>query len=86
MDNKIILFTTDWCGPCKMLKEKLNTSNDFDKIKETLMMENASTSSLSKVYNVRSVPSLVIDDNGKSEVITGYSSIISKLKILQSKL
>lgn len=62
---KVLKFEATWCGPCKMLSKVITNAQD----KITLPIEvidideQADTATL---YNVRSVPTLiVIDDDGK---------------------
>lgn len=75
MDKKIVLATSKTCGPCKLLKdriEKLGLEVDiidiFDNIEWT------------KKHGIKSVPRLVIEDGDNVEIVQGMEDIIEALK------
>ena len=73
---KIILATSKFCGPCHILKRKLQD----DKLEvETIDMEE--NTDKFRQYGVRSVPRLlVVEDDEVTEVIQGSDDIIKKIK------
>jgi glutaredoxin len=73
---KLILATSKFCGPCALLKRKLQS----DKLEvETIDMEEDTDKF--RQYGVRSVPRLlVVEDDEVTEVIQGNDEIIKKIK------
>jgi glutaredoxin len=73
---KLILATSKFCGPCALLKRKLQD----DKLEvETIDMEEHTDKF--RHYGVRSVPRLlVVEDEEVTEVIQGSDDIIKKIK------
>lgn len=64
--NKKVLvdFYATWCGPCKMLGlviEKL----DEDELIPILKVDTDESSSLAAEYNIFSIPTLIMFENGK---------------------
>jgi thioredoxin 1 len=60
--KKILYFTADWCGPCKLLKPKMQELANQVPISFINVDTNSETS---QKYNVRSIPCVVlIDVNG----------------------
>ena len=67
----LVDFYADWCGPCKMLGQVLETLEDMDIIKINV----DENEELAKEYKVMSIPKMLIIKNGevKSEMI-GFRS------------
>jgi thiol-disulfide isomerase/thioredoxin len=64
---KLVKFSADWCGPCKLL------SATIDGIKDTIpyVVEDIDADSnleLVKKYNVRNIPTLLLLDDDGNEV------------------
>ena len=73
---KLILATSKFCGPCALLKRKLQDDNLEV---ETIDMEE--NTDKFRQYGVRSVPRLLIVENEEvTEVIQGSDEIIKKIK------
>lgn len=81
--NKIVVmdFFTEWCGPCKIqepmieeLKKKFGDKVEFKKIDVDKDYE------LAHKHNIRAVPTLIIEKNGKN--FKHYVGV-TKLKILE---
>ena len=82
--NKIILFSADWCGHCKRLKE----SGELEKLSRTHSVviasdENEHASKVMNKYKSRGFPTLlVMHKSGKVQPYNGdrtASEIVSKL-------
>lgn len=59
--KKILYFTAEWCGPCKMIKPKMQ------QLAQTLPMQFIdvdTNKSTCEQYAVRNVPCVVITNNG----------------------
>lgn len=67
----LIDFYADWCGPCKMLGQVLETLENIDIIKVNV----DENEKLAKEYKVMSIPKMLIIKDGeiKSEMI-GFRS------------
>jgi thioredoxin 1 len=60
--KKILYFTAEWCGPCKMLKPKIQAIANQVPISFIDVDTNPQTS---QKYNVRNIPCVIlIDENG----------------------
>jgi glutaredoxin len=73
---KLILATSKFCGPCHLLKRRLNDENiEVDTID---MEENIDAF---RQYNIKGVPRLVvIEEDTVTESIQGVDDIIKKIK------
>lgn len=71
------LLTSSQCGPCTVLKNKLNT------LKLEVVTKDYSIEEHKKFFtkhNIRSVPRLVIEDGDNVEIIQGIEEIIERIK------
>jgi thioredoxin 1 len=59
---KILKFYADWCAPCKLLGQKLESANLPIPISEIDVEDN---DDLVREYNIRNVPvTILLDDQG----------------------
>jgi len=64
--KKILFFNASWCGPCKQMKPHID-----ELISEGYQIQDVDidrNKDLAEQYNVRSVPTLVVDGNS----LVGY--------------
>ncbi len=68
LKNKLVLvdFWAAWCGPCKMMAPVLNdVAAAIDDGKYVGKVDVELYQSLAQKFNVRSIPTLILFDNGK---------------------
>jgi thioredoxin 1 len=75
-ETMLVSFSTDWCGPCKMLKEELKKVNSNTPIYRVDAEEDVF---FSKEHNVRSVPTMKMFKEGS--VINTTVGLRSALEI-----
>lgn len=75
---QLLKFYADWCGPCK---EQSRILEDFDSIpvKEIDIEEEGD---LANKYNVRSIPTLILEDEG--EIVENFVGITDIEEIQES--
>jgi glutaredoxin len=73
---KLTLATSDQCGPCHMLKNKLEAKNLKVEIKSFNDPENIE---FFRKHEIKSVPRLVVEGGDKVEIIQGMDDIIFKI-------
>lgn len=77
--KKILYFTAEWCGPCKMIKPQLlETANQ---IPITFIDIDANSQTAQK-YNVRSIPCAVLIDVNGNEMGKLIGSNVSKQSVI----
>lgn len=61
-------FAASWCQPCKILTQRLSAKGiqlpEYD-------IDNPDNKALMEKYNVRSVPTVVVDDDGLVQTFVG---------------
>ncbi len=73
----LIDFYADWCGPCKMLGQVLETMEDVNIIKINVDEEE----DLAKKYKIMSIPNLLIIKDGEiKKQLIGFRSKEELLK------
>lgn len=75
--KNITLATSAHCGPCHMVKSKIEKMGLTVEIKDH---SDVSTHEWFKKHNIRSVPKLVIEDGDNVEIIQGVDDILERLK------
>lgn len=77
----LIDFYADWCGPCKMLGQVLETLEDIDIIKINVDEEEE----LAKKYKIMSIPNmLVVKDGEIVKQLIGFRSKDEIIKEIES--
>jgi len=72
---KMKLVTAEWCGPCSMLKNILD-----QKGLKVEMIDLDDSPDFIKEHNIKSVPTLVLEDSRGVSIIKGTDDIISIIK------
>jgi thioredoxin 1 len=76
--KEVLKFYADWCGPCKMLSKTLENLKDNNiPIREVDIDEQTD---LAVQYNVRSVPTMVLLENGSEVKRVVGSMSLEKIK------
>ena len=75
-------FSATWCGPCKVFKPVMNEIAGEGYHVEFIDID--SLSDLAQQYNVRSVPTVVIEENGKE--VNRIIGAVSKQSIMENLL
>lgn len=81
---EIIVFTADWCSPCKKLKPILDNLEDKMNLK-IIRLDVEKEDDAVEAYTVRSIPTVVIIKDGK-EVDRVYGLIPSEVLEAKFKL
>lgn len=73
----ILIFSAEWCGPCKKLKQDITKYSDKFKDTTIVILDITKNAKLAKEYQVKSIPkSIFFDKEGnKTKEIMGYSNI-----------
>ena len=75
-------FSATWCGPCQTFKPVMNEIASEGYHVEFIDIDNLSD--LASKYNVRSVPTVVIEEGGKE--VNRFVGAIPKQQVLQKLL
>lgn len=84
----LVDFSAEWCGPCKRMSPILDkfAKSYLDKVKVVKIDIDASPSITSK-YSIKSVPSLVIFNNGNNlDMKVGLVSFVDLENFVLSKI
>jgi glutaredoxin len=72
---KMKLVTAEWCGPCSMLKNMLDVKG-----LEVEMVDVDESPEFIKEHDIKSVPTLVLEDSRGVSIVKGTDDIISIIK------
>ena len=75
-------FSATWCGPCKAFKPVMNEIKNEGHYVEFIDTDNMSD--LASKYNIRSVPTVVIEEGGVE--VDRFVGSIPKQQVLQKLL
>ena len=75
-------FSATWCGPCKVFKPVMNEIAGEGYHVEFIDIDNMSD--LANKYNVRSVPTVIVEEGGKE--VDRIIGSVSKQQVLQKLL
>jgi thioredoxin 1 len=63
---KLIQFTADWCGPCKMMKPKIEQLKEEMGDRMVLEVINVDeNAAATEAYNVKNIPTFIFENNGE---------------------
>jgi hypothetical protein len=77
MNKKLILATANFCGPCQVLKKKIETENLSHLIEVQILEENPN---FFKQYLIKSVPKLVRIDGDVVDIFSGWEDIMQQIR------
>ncbi len=78
--KQILYFTASWCGPCKLLKPKIQAMQS--KLPITILDVDTNAEACSK-YSVRNVPTIIVTNNG-NEIARLVGNNITEQRIVES--
>ena len=78
MVTKIYKVGTEWCGPCRMLKEELK---DFDLV-PIIEIDADEDEAFCEKYNIRNIPVLLLCDSD-DKVVDKFVGFTSKKEITE---
>lgn len=73
--KKMTLLSANWCGPCGVIKENI-VRNEY----EVEVIDIDKDHQAAREFGIRGIPTLVVFDNDKPELITGTHNILNKMK------
>ena len=80
--NKPVLvdFSAEWCGPCKMMKPLLHELSSRVRNQAIILKIDVDKNpSVSQAYQIRSVPTLILFQNGK--IMWRQSGVVNAAKL-----
>ena len=76
----LILFSADWCGPCKMLKPTLEKIEEsFSESYNFVKVDISDVEETTKKFNIKNIPTCVITKAGKE--IGRFSGVKTETQI-----
>lgn len=76
----LVYFTASWCGPCASFAPIMEKVSDgFNKILSTVKVDTGSVPEIAGLYELRSVPTLLLIHKGK--VIEGTVGVQSYMQV-----
>jgi thioredoxin 1 len=76
----LILFSADWCGPCKILKPTLaKIEESFSESHDFIKVDISDVEETTKAFNIRNIPTCVLTKAGKE--IGRFSGVRSEDQI-----
>jgi thioredoxin 1 len=76
----LILFSADWCGPCKMLKPTLEKIEEsFSESYNFVKVDISEVEETTKRFNIKNIPTCVITKAGKE--IGRFSGVKTEIQI-----
>jgi len=76
MNQQFVLATASFCGPCKMLKDRIETAGLSNKVEFKNMEDNMD---FFRSHNIKSVPQLLIMNGGVVEVVKNVEDIFTAI-------
>lgn len=79
---KLLKFQAAWCGPCKLISQVLTTINIPFEVQE---IDIDQEEELTKKYNIRGVPTLILLDD-KEDIVTTHVGALTKVQFVEKFL
>lgn len=74
---EVLLFTADWCGPCKVLKAKMKSEGLLQSVQIRDCTDSGAYRVFSKKYGFRGVPQVIVVEDGE-EIARGGLDVARK--------
>lgn len=64
-DKKLIVFSAEWCGPCKILKPNLEKAEEMVEGIKIIKADVSENEDSTRDFNVKNIPTCVLINEGK---------------------
>lgn len=82
----VYYFSATWCGPCKFMKPVFQKFSEEHKNINSIMIDVDSDKELTSKFQIRSVPTIVFEVDGKEvDRVLGLNTITKLTEIVQKQ-
>ena len=64
-DKKLIVFSAEWCGPCKILKPNLEKAEEMVEGVKIIKADVSENEDSTKDFSIKNIPTCVLINKGK---------------------